>query len=474
MNKDKPAVDWDYNNRHKQRNIYRAEVIANASGDGVKDVLDVGCNAGYFSKALMKKYPNVIAHGVELAIDAVDKALLEDERFTLFSEDVTKFYPDKKYDVVVYGAVHHHIVAKNGLSVALEVFSRLIESCGKYFFFETGHLTEGSRWYWQRELNRYFTSDEEHLNFLLRSVEKRVGDVDVVGEYKIHGVKRWLLRIAVNQHPDYGVCKYEAGRDDYLLVKTLCRTIGQKRQRLISEKEIDAYDVVKYSLLTEANDSNSGLKFFAKKWPLKTDFICSEALLGMEVQQRAAVRPLYASEKWGLVFHYTEAAEFEKVRELDAAARGGVYEQLNDFFLYITEKHINVPSNLPLYFLQKKPKLLTLIDVIDVNRSNVLLECSKGEFCLRVVDFEFFSFSNKHRNHVSLAKMYMALGYRKEGVFLYIPAKCKMMAQSFASVFMGPRERTIHRRPSFIGYVVVLVRNIIDAFLCRFVSGYCE
>lgn len=443
--------DPTYHRRHNQRNIARARDVSESISIPISSILDIGCNAGDFSIKLLQKFPNATCTGVEVAVESIDQALLDDPRFHLSCVDVVRFSPEHRYDVVVYGAVHHHVVAHYGLKTSLEVLSRLVNHCDKYLFFETGQLTEGSRWYWHQAIASHFSSDEDHIHCLVSSLGRRISAVDIVGSHWIHGSRRWLLRLSI----DHPYSNSDSGLDNQKVIEvSKCQPV----ERCNSPARHSVLNTV-YRCSYSGNNRDIPKSLFVKEWVNDTDTPFFEFNLGRYINHQAAVNPIGRSDFGALIFPF--------VRSKDGSLD---FIQLKSFFEYVRQCKVE-PNILPKY-LPNDRRSYRMIDVIDINTHNVIMEIPSNR--LRVVDFEYFSPTSKLRNKLNFGLLLIRARKPLPGYTIWVYAAIMLVARAMADSFRSPAQRITLKRPSLLGMIYARFRDYSDRLIMLFVPSYKE
>ena len=189
----KAAYDPTYDQRVGARNKLKTEAITRALENefGLLDsVLDIGCNAGYITQALLDGGITASACGFDLSRDVVSASLMADPRFSFIEGDVVEHAFSETYDGIIYAAVHHHILGLNGWDAALELWCKIVSSCNRVLVFETGSVLETGKLYWKDAILRHFGGDREHLDALLKATKNRLVEVEEITRLPINGADR--------------------------------------------------------------------------------------------------------------------------------------------------------------------------------------------------------------------------------------------------------------------------------------------
>ncbi len=361
-------------------------------------VLDVGCNNGITSQYLLDTGKAARVTGVELHASTVDKSLLDADGFDLLEGNIVDLELTDRYDCIIYGAVHHHILNFHGLTTAVNTLKKLVAQCDGSLFFETGQVGEGGRWRWQRAARQYFRTDEEHFFYLLRSIEPYMEGFEVIGKFWIHGIRRSYLRIDIAQR---------ARRSDFSQFdKTYAwpsektgpfvRTFGSRKQSLLPEAESGTDD----SPCCFWTSEEAGGQFIKmhRHHPVAA---AQEACIGDQLDVDWAVKPLGITEEplalvFPLIRNAVSVSEFSSAPE---SVRRSVAMQVLEIFADAKRDRIEIPH------LQLLPgdRNLRIIDVCDLHANNLLVAPEGGSDVVRVVDFEQQGTHYAYRNRIHLA-----------------------------------------------------------------------
>lgn len=449
--------DRDYHDRHQERSLRRARCIEqHLTGDCT--FLDVGCNRGLTSSYLLSRGKVARATGIELAQGAVADDLLRDERFSFLSGDICDIALTGTYDAIFYGAVHHHIVRERGLATAIGVLQKLVDHCSHQLFFETGHLTEGSRWAWQRELRKYFRTDEEHIFFLLRHIEPRIRAVEVIGQFPIHLSLRWLLRIEVeplSRHPLSYPRTTNALCERKLRWQT--RTFGSQNQqwRDLTPGEIA---FVEFGETTDLHEP----RLFIKRRPLARHVDEDEYLIATSVQVKHVVQPLRLEPTLGIVYPFVDGVPIldwiRKNKRQAPRIAAAVLEAFRD-----ARNQEAPPTRLLLGGARRK-----LVDVVDMSPNNFLVSDTPSGPVLHWIDLERQSAHYSWKNCLHVANLLVRIrGYRRTALLLLLKGIATALMLLVRYQLVGPGERIVARQPSLASLVVTAVRSGIGRLVIR-------
>lgn len=451
--------DQLYHVRHHQRSLARAERMARFLPPDAR-ILDVGCNQGLTSRLLLDRLPAAEVTGLELSRSTLDPELLEHPRFRFIETNVCDFSPDGTYDAVVYGAVHHHIVRERGLGEAIRVWRTLASACRGQLFFETGHLSEGSRWAWQRHLRNYFRSDEDHFHYLLRCIEDLIVDFEVIGRHWIHGAPRWLARIQLKAR--HAATEPAAEDAEYCLANEtpFGRSFGSAGQRFLGARDGGFSD----SPSIFYRVGRPPLVFFVKQASHSPLAIDREFAVGKSLDRPWAVRPNRCLAGAAIEFPWIEATKLSECANLASDARTRLGRQL----LAIWDDCQRIPSGCPNGPLLHAAEARRLADIIDLNPNNLLVE-GEGMGCtLRVVDFEPISNHYRWRNRTHVAQALFTLRvHRLRATLLGIAGAAGGLGHLIHYSFRSPKVRIRDKQPGLISILAVEVRSILDRALLK-------
>lgn len=404
MEREINTFDGDYYKRYPKRNMLKTQSILKNVGH-VESILDIGCNYGYILRAFLEKAMVDVAHGVELHGDVIDPWLINNKKFRLFQTDITKLNFDRAYDLIIYNAVHHHVIGKYGKRVATETWHNIIDHCNKYLIFETGLISETGEYYWKDELIRLFGTDEFYLTSLFHSIGPRLDKVKKIKKLKIHGTKRSLYKFAL--HPtgsDYDLKRYPkeffghmySTDPNYHVVMKLQRTVGSHNQELvnISDHEVhreDLWDETDFYLIQK---NNSQERFFCKKIhdPYKQ---MREFAIHMNIDYPKVLSPIEVSNKFGLVFPYLSWAPLTKIDFSNIENKEQLAQEIKAFYDFARVFKIDLGILNP----TKSWRKTALTDIVDLHANNFLVLVNKKRVLdWRVIDMECYYNYTRQRN----------------------------------------------------------------------------
>lgn len=397
------ASDASYHTRHTGRSLRRAErIAANIGSPG--HVLDVGCNNGITSRFLLDSGKATRATGIELHSSTVDADVLADDRFTLIEGNIVDLELPARYDICVYGAVHHHILNFNGLSAAVATLQKLAQNCERQIFIETGQVGEGGRWDWQHAIRRYFRTDEEHLCYLLQTIEQHVCDVSLIGKFWIHGIRRSYIRVDLRPRDERAAAVVPGpvipcGGD---VEGPLYRNFGSRTPALSAAA--GGSDSPTAFWISGRDD---GDRFFFKQHRHRPMAAEVEWRIAGAVTPEWAVKPVGAGPMPAtLAFPYLASARpLADFADAPGADRQDLAQQM--LAIFTDAGRIRVPAIV-------RPLLGTdgarpLDELCDLNRNNFLVEYRAAKPRVRVIDFEQHGTHYRYRNRMHLAAMLFVL-----------------------------------------------------------------
>lgn len=399
----KSASDSNYHSRHARRTLQRAEKIAEHMKPSSR-ILDVGCNNGITSQYLLDTGKASHVTGIELHASTVDHSLRETEQFDLLEGNVLELDLQNRYDAIIYGAVHHHILNFHGLTAAVGTLRKLVSHCDGSLFFETGQVGEGGRWRWQRAARRYFRTDEEHFFYLLRSIEQEIDGFEIIGKFWIHGIRRSYLKIDMAKS-ESGIERPQVGKIyDWPTEITgpFVRTFGSRGQSLLHQSDSNEND----SPSIFWTSSDGGGQFLKQHRHLPIAATC-EALIGDQVDFDSAVKPLgFTRDPQALVFPWiADAVAVTDFASAELATRRSLATQVLAIFVAAKHEKIIVEHKV----LLPSDRSLSLTDVCDLHANNLLVSLVNGNHVVRLIDFEQQGTHYAYRNRMHLARILWSL-----------------------------------------------------------------
>lgn len=447
--------DSGYHGRHERRSLKRAERIACHIKES-RNFLDVGCNEGLVSECLLRSGKVSKATGVEISDAKVSGWLSECDKFTFVNGDVLSLEFEEKFDCIFYGAVHHHVVREAGFDEALKIFQKLAGCCEGKIFFETGQLTEGGRWEWQRNILKRFSNDEEHIWYLLQSIEPILQGFKVIGRYWIHGVRRYLCEISVSQKSVNDKCSGLVGYSNSISDDKAAHEEGLGWLDVGESKYNDFGPDFLKVVSGEAD-------LFVKRRNLMRHFDIVEFDIGISLPFDWAVKPLKMSGL-GLVFPWISGQLFRDASP-SAYDPKEVKRKLDQVIVDAKTHKVFLPPS-----LLRSRSDCSLFDVVDFNPENFFIV--DGE--IKVVDFEYFSDRSAARNFYNFSKLYFSLGERWVGLKFWIIGVGMMLALSVKDSCAPFEVRVLRRAPSLLSWLGVKVRTAAGLVLIKVIPALSE
>lgn len=464
MTEQHKASDASYHRRHTRRSEDRARCIS-ARIAGPVDVLDVGCNVGITSKYLLEARKAKSVTGIELSASTVSDELRRDSRFTLIEGNIATVDPRGPYHVVIYGAVHHHVLHHHGLGSAISVLRKLADSCTASLFFETGQLTEGGRWPWQRTLRKYFRSDEEHFCYLATCLEDLTTDFDIIGRFRIHGISRAYLQFDLK--PPEERCPVTVPGDVVALAgppsPPTGRTFGSRGQRLVPVDKPEALDSP--TQFAEGTGSD-GQQVFLKRHLHNPQAAAKEAFINRQVRHGWAV-PVLGCLADGATLVFPLLRDFVTVSELTSLAaierRRAATELLRVF-----EESGTTLIELPRSRFMSHATHASLSNVCDINPNNLLFVKEGDRLLIRVVDFEQQGCRYLWKNRINVGRTLLRLRCNRSRAITELALGVMgFVWLAVDSQFLSLKERIVLRQPGIISILVTAVRSTTGSLFGR-------
>lgn len=453
--------DPSYHDRHTRRTLGRARAIERSltgSNCPSKSLLDVGCNRGITSSYLLDVGAVDEVVGVELERETVMPSLQADHRFTMMQGDITVLPLLQSFDVVVYGAVHHHVFRNYGLGTAVRVLQKLVDQARYALFFETGHITEGGRWGWQKSIRRYFRTDEEHLFYLAKSIEPRLSGFSIVGRFWIHGSRRWLIRFDLTAPSKSNHLTSKLG--PIVSKQAYIRAFGSSKQALLA-KTSHLHDSPTEFFV----QNDQGKDVFRKSYLHHLGSAEQEYDIGRKVVHPWAVSAKSIQPDRTLIFPFVEGSPIHALNGLAQAERDSIASQLLRIWKEASKTRISAKESL---LLPRKDQA-RLLDVIDINRGNVIVDKIGGAPVVKVIDFEPHSNHNRWRNRLHFAGMMFFLRRsRRWASLMLIQGYWQGLGHCIAYQFKSAETRIADRQPSLISVIVANLRSMTGAVVGNF------
>ena len=459
------ASDANYHARHSRRTLRRAERIASHLPTP-GSVLDVGCNNGITSQYLLDAGKAKHITGIELHESTVDRSLLDHPDFDLIEGNIVDIDLQRRFDHIIYGAVHHHILNFHGLTAAIQTLRKLVSHSDRHLFFETGQIGEGGRWAWQRAMRRYFRTDEEHFFYLLRSIEDIIHGFEVIGTFWIHGIRRSFVRIDIastQPESDEGIDRMPWPRP---ADGPFARSFGSRNQVLYkSEADADRDSPTRFWIAK----ASTGDAVFIKEHLHQPYSGQVEWALSRQVREDWAVRPIAQTDPGNaLVFPYLEdAVAIDNFSAAPAAKRRKLAAMVLEIFADATDRHVSLPDSR----LFGSVSDVRLIDLVDLNANNFLVTNEKGNDAIHVVDFEHQSMKYGGRNRLHLARILWSLRqHRLQAAMNFCCGVTSTVWKLIAYQVQPFEARIAARQPGLISLLVADLRTLSGRLLGRLLA----
>lgn len=402
------GFDATYASRNTVRNARKVDAVVREAPQGQR-LLDIGCNAGYVTRALLQAGKAREAIGVELDGSVVMPELMSSDAFTLFEGAVTDYPFDESVDITCYLAVHHHVIQRQGLLRAMELWRDIVRCTRQCIFFEIGQIAERKRHEWRRAIKQEYSDDGRLLRDLLLAVGPRLKGAKVIKWLPMHRGTRPILRIDL--HPPESVddpADAQFYRSDWCeqaqwqAERVWRRTHGWRAQALIEDGEEGDRKIYWRTEFCLLRHTETGEEVFAKRildnpYKQRREYRIHEQLSHPRV---VPVRGVHAEH--GLMFPYLRwqplgAVELSQIRNADE-----VVAQIERFFREACTLRIDL-RELD-YRLECSPPPRRLIDVVDLHPHNFLVDVRDGEIVdWKVVDLEYAGNGRYRRNRAHLA-----------------------------------------------------------------------
>lgn len=429
------SYDSSYHSRHSRRAARKAKLIAERIRLG-SSIVDIGCNAGLISKALLER--DVVARitGVEIDGSILHPYLQEHPAFSLIEREIQETAFSEWYDSAIYFSVHHHVAAHHGIDVAVRTLRHIASHCRESLFFETGKLSEGSYWPWQEKLSRHFRFDEEHYCYLFRCLEDLIEDFRIIGYNRIHGVRREIFELRMKSPAELERLNRDSQHNLYPLA-------------LHSKEQPEILNSGPFTAIARVRDEKG--RALLLKTHLGNPFgNYREHMISSSLDRDWAVSSLGLHPDEGIVFPLIDNVDVDLSSKLELAVRERqpLAKQLRSIQKELISRKVTLSE--PFSPIQVERNLY---EVCDFNPSNFLVVRNKnGDLEIRVVDFAYQSPSYQWKNDLNFARAFANLG---ESALLvtrlrmigWIRLLLKLVGHQFISI----RQRIITRFPSLFG-----------------------
>ena len=122
-------------------------------------VLEVGCGAGQFIRALKQRQNDLLAHGCDISVSAIARARQFQDGVTYAVSSETLPYADASFDAVIIFDVLEHVAGPDRL--LREIF-RVLKPGGKFYCFVPCEGDPLSFWFYLRRLNNFKDLTEKY------------------------------------------------------------------------------------------------------------------------------------------------------------------------------------------------------------------------------------------------------------------------------------------------------------------------
>jgi len=188
------VIDSTYQKRYTDRNKYKLEAIRSAIEIKDRNILDIGCNSGYFSFEMAEAARLIYAFDTDR--DVMKEVISKIESYDwhnvkAFVSPVEAWdFTQLKPDITLYMSVHHHLCNAIGLDKARDVLRQITDNTTTLVF-ECGQRNEVGNFPWKDKLPENFSTYEDIVKELTEFTcfKKFVK----VGDIPMHGVDRYLV-----------------------------------------------------------------------------------------------------------------------------------------------------------------------------------------------------------------------------------------------------------------------------------------
>jgi len=188
------STDSRYQSRYKIRSQEKFNVILRGIEPVKgKKILDIGCNRGFFTEKLVQKEAKVIAIDSDSIARTMIKHIESDSQNPRFMRVRIEDYDfsGKKFDIILYLSVHHHLINDIGIERANDVLKKIANSA-KVLIFETGNRKEqGVHLIWRNKLPPSFNSDEGIILYVMGLGKFK--KASILGSLPIHNYRRSIF-----------------------------------------------------------------------------------------------------------------------------------------------------------------------------------------------------------------------------------------------------------------------------------------
>lgn len=437
--------DSSYHSRHSQRAERKARLIAARIRTG-GSIVDIGCNAGLISKALLERKVVSDVTGVEIDGSVLHAFLKEHPEFSLIEREIQETEFSRSFDSAIYFSVHHHVAAHHGIDVAVRTLRHIANHCRETLFFETGKICEGSYWPWQQKLRRYFRFDEEHYCYLFRCLEDLIEDFKIIGYNRIHGVRRELFELRMRPSADREMRQAGLTRLQY-------------SPTLPSDIQSETLNSSPFTVTARLRDEQ-GTSLLWKSHLGNPLGNIREHEISASLDSDWAVRSLGIHPDDGVVFPLVESIEgdLSSGRELTRERRRALASQLQSIRKELLSK--TAVCSEPFHPGRTERRLYR---VCDFNPSNFLtVRDDRGDLRIRVVDFAYQAPSYAWKNDLNFARAFASLAERPLlRTRLRLSGSVRLVLKLITHQFLSRRQRIVNRFPSLFSALFTEVVSLI-------------
>lgn len=186
------VVDSKYQSRYEGRNVEKYKILTDAVIFAGKNVLDIGCNTGFFTNKLAEF--SGIVMGIDIDPVAIEEAKKNSELLGL--TNVSFLCTDLenidfvKTDITLFLSVYHHLINLKGLDKARDTLKKISDNTDMMIF-ETGQPDEVGEFEWKGKLPESFSTAEGLKEELY--AYSRFSNFKVIGKLGIHGIERYII-----------------------------------------------------------------------------------------------------------------------------------------------------------------------------------------------------------------------------------------------------------------------------------------
>lgn len=184
------VVDTTYQDRYTDRNEKKFEIIESVIDFKDKNVLDIGCNNGFFCFKLSPLVKKVI--GIDVDENAIINAKKnnKDSNVEFYCSSADSFVSFNKVQITLFLSVYHHVVNEFGIDEARKMLNKISEYTDTMIF-ESGQSNEQGDFSWKEKLPDNFDNPETIAKEIREN--SKFDRIYLIGELPIHGVNRYIF-----------------------------------------------------------------------------------------------------------------------------------------------------------------------------------------------------------------------------------------------------------------------------------------